>query len=141
MNFSNFVCIPSATSQSATSWEYEVLCKNSAGIITPLAKSRLSSILSNHLRARGIIGQDVFDQATSRGPDVTEYARVKHLIDALLSKINLNSQYYHHFIEILQSDCIHQDARAALALLPTGIYNSLVLSTVASVNLILTFCS
>ena len=69
-----------------------------------------------------MIGNVVYASATNYGPDITEYTRMKHLISALLISIKSNPQHYHDFITVLQLDGIREDAKAALALLQTGMH-------------------
>ena len=97
------------------------MSKNSTGIIRALATNKLSEALADELKAQGMIGDTVYEHATNRGPDVTEYTRMKHLITAILTSTKSNPQRYHDFIAVLQLDGIREDAEAALALLPTGI--------------------
>ena len=106
-------------------WEYQVLSNNSPAIITALADNSLANILADELRSRKLIGTAVHAKATSYGPDITEYWRVKQIITAMLSKIEHNPQRYHDFIYVLQLDGICEDAEAALALLPTGNFTTM----------------
>ena len=96
------------------------MSNNSSAIISALADNSLANILADELRSRKLIGAAVHAKATSYGPDITEYWRVKQIITAMLSKIEHNPQRYHDFIAVLQLDRICVDAEAALALLPTG---------------------
>ena len=68
-----------------------------------------------------MIGENVHGLATNYGPRITEYMRVKHLIDAMETKVELNQQHYYDFIKIVKSDGLRADVEAALALLPQGI--------------------
>ena len=68
-----------------------------------------------------MIGDTVYAHATNRGPDITEYTRMKHLTTAILTSTESNPQRYYDFITVLRMDGIRADAEAALALLPTGI--------------------
>ena len=103
-------------------WQHQTMSKNSAGIIRALAANKLSDSIADELIARKMIGNAVHASATNRGPDITEYTRIKHLITALLTSTESNPQRYHDFIAVLQLDGIRADAEAALALLPTGMY-------------------
>ena len=94
--------------------------KNSAAVTRALTAKGLAIRLADELRSRRLIGAAVHDKATNYGPNITEYERVRHLISALLSDIEHNSQRYHDFIEVLHLDGIYADAESALALLPTG---------------------
>ena len=98
------------------------MSRNSTGIIRALAANKLSESLADELKARGMIGDTVYGHATNHGPDITEYTRVKHIVNAMLTSTKSNSQRYYDFITVLQLDGIHQDAEAALTLLPTGRY-------------------
>ena len=102
-------------------WQYEALSRKSAEVAMALAANKLSGILAGHLKARGIIGQPVFDQATNYAVGVTEYARVEHLVTAVLTKTKYNPQCYHDFIEVLELDGIRPDTEAACSLLPAGL--------------------
>ena len=102
-------------------WEYETLSRDSTAIARALAKNNLARLLADELRSRRMIGETVHGLATNYGPRITEYMRVKHLIDAMETKVELNQQYYYDFIKILKSDSLRTDAEAALALLPRGI--------------------
>ena len=86
-----------------------------------LAANRLSGVLAGHLKACGIIGQPVFEQATNYAVCVTEYARVEHLVTAVLTKTKCNTQCYHNFIKVLNFDGIRPDTEAARSLLSAGI--------------------
>ena len=103
------------------SWEYETLSRNSTAIARALAKNNLAKLLADEMSDRGMIGETVHGLATERGPEITEYMRVKHLIDAMETKVELNQQHYYDFIKVLKSDSLRADAEAALALLPQGI--------------------
>ena len=103
-------------------WQHQTMSKNSAGIIRALAANKLSDSIADELKARKMIGNAVHASATNRGPDITEYTRMKHLITALLTSTESNPQRYHDFVTVLQSDGIREDAEAALALLPIGMY-------------------
>ena len=94
--------------------------KNSAAITRALAANGLANRLADELRSRKLIGVAVHGKATSYGPDITEYWRVKQIITAMRSKVEHNPQYYHDFIEVLHLDGICADAESALVLLPTG---------------------
>ena len=96
------------------------MSNNSSAITSALVDNSLANILADELRSRKLIGAAIHAKATSYGPDITEYWRVKQIITALLSKIKHNPQRYHDFIDVLQLDRICVDAEAALALLPTG---------------------
>ena len=63
----------------------------------------------------------MFDQATNYAVGVTEYARVEHLVTAVLTKTKYNPQCYHDFIKVLELDGIRPDTEAARSLLPAGI--------------------
>ena len=115
------ILFPSAAPQPTANWQYQALSRNSADVTTALAAIKLAGILAGHLKARGIIGQHVFEQATNYAPDVTEYARVQHLITAVLNKTKYNPQWYHDFIKVLELDGLHPDTEAARSLLPAGI--------------------
>ena len=58
-------------------------------------------------------------KATNRGPGITEFSRMKHLITAVQISTRATPQRYHDFIKVLQSDGVRADAEAALKLLPT----------------------
>ena len=96
------------------------MTRNSAAVIRALAANGLASILAEELKSRKLIGAAVYAKATSSGPDITEYSRVKHIVNAMLNKIECIPQCYHDFIAVLQLDGICEDADAALALLTTG---------------------
>ena len=115
------VLSPSAALQPTANWQYQVLSRKSADVATALAANRLARILAGHLKAREIIGQTVYDQATNYAVGVTEYARVQHLVTAVLTKTKYNPQCYHDFIQILKLDGIRPDTEAACSLLPKGI--------------------
>ena len=83
--------------------------------------NRLAGVLASHLKARGIRGQPVFDQATKYAVGVTKYVRVEHLVTAVLTKTKCNPQCYHDFIEVLELDGICPDTEAACSLLPAGL--------------------
>ena len=102
-------------------WEYQTLSRNSTAIARALAANKLAKLLADELRARRMIGDTVHGLATNYGPMITEYMRVKHLIDTMETKVELNQQHYYDFIKILKSDSLRVDAEAALALLPQGI--------------------
>ena len=110
-----------ATPHPKENWQHQVISENSAAIIQALAANRLSETIADQLKARKMIGNAVYADGTNRGPDITEYTRIKHLITALLTSTKSNPQRYHNFITVLQLDGIREDAEAALALLPTGI--------------------
>ena len=112
---------PSATLPPTDIWQYQELSSKSADVTTALAANKLSGVLADHLKAQGIIGQPVFEQATNYAPGVTEYARVQHLVTAVLTKTKYNPQCYHDFIQILELDGIRPDTEAACSLLPKGI--------------------
>ena len=96
------------------------MSRNSSAITSALANNSLANILADELRSRKLIGAAVHAKATSYGPDITEYWRVKQIITSMLSKIEHNPQRYYDFIDVLQLDRISGDAEAALALLPAG---------------------
>ena len=121
----NVLCVsfPSALAapdSQTVNWQYETLSRNSAQIIQALANNRLAERLADLLKARGVIGDAVYANATNYGPNVTEYSRVKHLITAVQTSTRAMPQRYHDFIEVLQSDSIRPDAEAALVYLPTS---------------------
>ena len=103
---------------TAANWQYQALSRKSADIATALAANRLAGILAGHLKARGIIGQPVFEQATNYAVDVTEYTRVQYLVTAVLTKTKYSPQCYHDFIEVLELDGIRPDTEAARSLFP-----------------------
>ena len=115
------VVFPSAALQPTDNWQYQELSSKSADVAMALAANKLSGILASYLKARGIIGQPVFEQATNYALGVTEYTRVEHLVTAVLTKTKYNPQCYHDFIQILKLDCICPDTEAACTLLPKGI--------------------
>ena len=96
------------------------MSRRSSAIIRALADNSLANILADELRSRKLIGAAVHAKATSYGPDITEYWRVKQIITSMLSKIEHIPQRYYDFIDVLQLDCLCVDAEAALALLPKG---------------------
>ena len=112
---------PSAALPPTDNWQYQELSSKSADIAMALAANKLSGVLAYYLKARGIIGQPVFEQATNYAVGVTEYARVQHLITAVLTKTKYNPQCYHDFIQILELDGIRPDTETACSLLPKGI--------------------
>ena len=112
---------PSAALQPTDNWQYQELSRKSADVATALAANQLAGILAGHLKARGVIGQPVFEQATNYAVGVTEYARVQHLVTAVLTKTKYNPQCYHDFIQVLELDGIRPDTEAACTLLPKGI--------------------
>ena len=112
-------------SQAITNWEHQALSNNFSAIISALADNSLANILADELRSRKLIGAAVHANATSYGPGITEYWRVKQIITAMLSKIEHNPQRYHDFIAVLQLNRICVDAEAALALLPTGNFTTM----------------
>ena len=115
------VLSPSDALQPTANWQYQVLSRKSADVATTLAANRLAERLASQLKAKEIIGQHVFEQATNYAPDVTEYTRVEHLVTAVLTKTKCNPQCYHDFIKVLELDSIHPDTEAACSLLPKGI--------------------
>ena len=116
--------LPTA-SQAMKNWEYQTMSSSYCAIITALADNSLANILADALRSRKLIGAAVHAKATSYGPDITEYWRVKQIITAMLSKIEHNPQRYYDFINVLQLDRICADAEAALALLPKGNFTTM----------------
>ena len=112
---------PSAALLPTGNWQYQELSRKSADVATALAANKLAGILAGHLKARGIIGQPVFEQATNYAVGVTEYTRVEHLVTAVLTKTKYNPQCYHDFIQVLELDGIRPDTEAACSLLPAGI--------------------
>ena len=94
------VVFPSAALQPTDNWQYQELSSKSADVAMALAASKLAGILASYLKARGVIGQPAFEQATNYAPGVTEYARVQHLITAVLTKTKYNPRCYHNFIRI-----------------------------------------
>ena len=96
------------------------MSENSAAIIRALAANSLANILAEELKSRKLIGETVYAKATSSGPDITEYWRVRQIVTAMLNKIEHIPQRYYDFIDVLRLDGICADAEAALALLPTG---------------------
>ena len=112
---------PSVAPRPTANWQYQVLSRKSADVATALAANRLAGILAYNLKARRIIGIPVFDQATNYAVGVTEYARVEHLVTAVLTKTEYNPQCYHDFIEVLEIDGFRPDTEAARSLLPAGI--------------------
>ena len=110
----------SAAPQPTANWQYQELSRKSADVAMSLAANKLAGILAGYLKAREIIGQPVYYQATNYAPGVTEYARVEHLITAVLTKTKYNPQCYHDFIQILELDDIRPDTEAARLCLPKG---------------------
>ena len=98
--------------------QYKTLFDNSDKVISALADNNLANKLANTMKARKLIGRAVFEEATNAGPRVTESMRVRALITALLSKIELKTERYGQFLDILESDDFEADAEAATALLP-----------------------
>ena len=93
-----FILTVATTPQPAVNWQHLTMSKNSTGIIRALATNKLSEALADELEAQGMIGDTVYAHATNRGPDVTEYTRMKHLIAAILTSTKSNPQRYHDFI-------------------------------------------
>ena len=106
--------------QPADNWQHQELSRKSADVTMALAANKLAGILADYLKARGIIGQPVFEQATNYAVGVTEYARVQYLVTAVLTKTKYNPQCYHDFIQTLELDGIRPDTEAARSLLPKG---------------------
>ena len=96
------------------------MSSNSPAIIAALADNSLANILADELKSRKLIGAAVYARATSHGPGITEYWRVKQIITAMLSKIEHTPQHYHDFIDVLKLDRLCVDAESALVLLPSG---------------------
>ena len=111
-----------AISHTTVNWQHQTMSENSTGIIRALAANKLSEVLADELKARKMIGHAVYACATNRGPDSTEYTRMKHLITALMTSTESNPQCYYDFITILQLDGICEHAEAALKLLSTGMH-------------------
>ena len=128
----------STASKAMRNWEYQIMSENSSAIIVALAENSLANTLADELRSHTLIGAAVHAKATSYGPGITEYWRVKQIITAMLDKIELNPQRYYDFINVLQLDRIRVDAEAALALLPTG--KLVGLNLIACTSAVIRYC-
>ena len=91
--------------------EYRTLFENQAKLADRLADSPGTVVrLSMELFARRIIPKPVRDSVDIRGPQVTEIMRVQPLLNAMLSKIDLNPKRYYEFRSIMLEDSVGVDA-------------------------------
>ena len=84
--------------------EYKTFFRNQAKIADTIsAINGLNDRIVAELHAMKIIGRTVRDSADIRGPQVTERQRVQPVLDAVLTKIELDKDVYYKFRDVLLS--------------------------------------
>ena len=76
--------------------------KASDTVIENLAGSRMAEDLAQKMFAKGFISRGIRDKATIYAPDVTEEDRIRKIIDAVLLKVEEDSDNYSKFLRILK---------------------------------------
>ena len=99
---------------NADTSEYQTIRKCIPQLMTAF-KHNLTE-LSGHLLSRGLITED--QSCELRNPMHSESSRASRLVDFVLSKVELNSDCYHTFIECLSQD--EENNRQILEILNGG---------------------
>ena len=82
--------------------EYDKLLECSDTLITQLAAAKCAEILATKLRAKKLITESVFANATSAGPGVIERTRIQAIIGHVLAQAKNNSAYCSKFLDVLR---------------------------------------
>ena len=94
--------ITTAVKKGKHTVEYQKLLKSSDSLVPQLAAAKCAGTLANKLRAKELIVDSVYNAATSYGPGITEPSQIQAIIDAMLPKVERNSENYYIFLRILQ---------------------------------------
>ena len=81
--------------------KYERVYQYCDRIIEQLADAQCSGVLADKLRRSKLITKHVYELGTNVGPGVVESTRIRHMINAVLSKVQYNPHNYLTFIDIL----------------------------------------
>ena len=71
-------------------------------IINQLASARCSGILAIKLHSARVITDPVYEEALNAGPGVVETVRIRPVISAVLAKVEMNTENYYKFLDVLQ---------------------------------------
>ena len=96
--------ITTAVKKGKHTVEYQKLLKTSDSLVPQLAAAKCAGTLANKLRAKELIPDSVYNAATSYGPGITEPSQIRAIIDAMLPKVERNSENYYIFLRILNEE-------------------------------------
>ena len=71
-------------------------------LINQLASARCSGVLADKLHSTHIITDPIYEEALNAGPGVVETSRIRPVISAVLAKVEMNTDHYYKFLDILQ---------------------------------------
>ena len=108
-------------SEGKNTAEYQTFFRNQAEIADTIGdiNGLIDRIVAN-LYAKKIVGKAIRDSADIRGPHVTEILRVRPVLNAILARIELDSEMYYKMRDVLLSDDITADAPGLKRYLPKG---------------------
>ena len=87
--------------------QYKTLFANQADLADKLGDLHGVALrLANKLFAMEVIGKSVRDAADIHGPHVTEFMRVNPIMKAMLGSIELNSDRYQQFRDVLLAPAV-----------------------------------
>ena len=102
--------------------EYDSMLKNLDTIISQLAAAKCSAPLADKLRSRKLISKAVYEEGVNSGPGVVESGRIRCMINAVLAKVEINTEHFSTFIEILKEIGGQEDLISLLQGMGSGIY-------------------
>ena len=81
--------------------EYLKILKRCDTIINQLASAKCSGVLADKLHSTHFITDATYEEALNVGPGVVETSRIRTVIDAVLTKVEMDADNYYIFLAAL----------------------------------------